>query len=339
MPNYDSGNPINQQPIEKRPNARPFNSPTPPDNPHSPTAEGISHQDVQSEVKDIEDRVKRAERWMIGLTGGIAFFALCAVIVGILQWSAMNGQLKEMQGGSRDTHTLAQAADIQAKKMTDVSAAADKIRQAAENMVTQDQRIADNAEKSLNASNAQSKRALDESIAASQRALDASILTSQLDERPWVVISSFRLSQEPELNKGVTATIGVINTGKTPAIDVIPLTAMSSWPPEPPAQDFPKPSGPTNRGVLPPASPAAVGNFNITPDPPLVLDTEAELSAYNNGPNNLYIQGKFWYTDIFHRQHWTTFCIFHPHGRPLESFNYCVVGNDVDRPEQGGKAN
>jgi isopentenyl phosphate kinase len=59
----------------------------------------------------------------------------------------LNRTLTEIHTGGSDTHTLAQAADTQAKKMIDMSNAADKIRQAAENMVTQDQRIADNAQR------------------------------------------------------------------------------------------------------------------------------------------------------------------------------------------------
>lgn len=51
---------------------------------------------------------------MIYLTAAIAFFALCSVIVGYFQWSAMRGQLAEMKSGGIDTHALAQAARDQA---------------------------------------------------------------------------------------------------------------------------------------------------------------------------------------------------------------------------------
>ena len=79
-----------------------------------------------------------------------------------------------MRSGGQDTHDLAIAAGKQADKMKDMSDAADKIRQAAEGMVTQEQRIADNAQKSLDAGNKQSKAALDFTIAA-----------SRLDQRAW----------------------------------------------------------------------------------------------------------------------------------------------------------
>jgi len=46
---------------------------------------------------------------MICLTGAMAFFSLCSIVVGTLQWSSMRGQLKEMRSGSADTHALAEA--------------------------------------------------------------------------------------------------------------------------------------------------------------------------------------------------------------------------------------
>jgi hypothetical protein len=52
---------------------------------------------------------------MIWLTAAIAFFALCSIIVGVFQWSAMRGQLAEMHSGGIDTHDLAVAAGRQAR--------------------------------------------------------------------------------------------------------------------------------------------------------------------------------------------------------------------------------
>ena len=51
-----------------------------------------------------------AEKWMVGLTGAIAFFGLCTVGVGILQWHVMSGTLTEMQqSGGTSTDQLWQA--------------------------------------------------------------------------------------------------------------------------------------------------------------------------------------------------------------------------------------
>src|ERR1700686_3206876 len=97
MPDDSPGDSIGQQPAQKSPGSEPFNSPAPPDHPPGQAAQGVSRQEVQCEVKHIEDRVKRAERWMIGLTAAIVFWGFCAVIVGLLQWGAMKRQLSMMR--------------------------------------------------------------------------------------------------------------------------------------------------------------------------------------------------------------------------------------------------
>ncbi len=79
-----------------------------------------------------------------------------------------------MKSGSADTHDLAVAAKAQADKMKSMSDAADKIRQAAQDMVTQDQRIADNSQKAIEASNKRSAEVLKATIDASNQ-----------DQRAW----------------------------------------------------------------------------------------------------------------------------------------------------------
>lgn len=75
------------------------------------------HPTSEPEVKAIEDRIddriKKSERLMILFTAVIALFTIGLVIVGVLQWSAMRGQLAEMRSGSADTHGLAEAAEKQ----------------------------------------------------------------------------------------------------------------------------------------------------------------------------------------------------------------------------------
>ena|SRR5437867_363388 len=70
----------------------------------------VRQGDVCAEIQGLETRIKKAEWWMVWLTAAIAFFGLCAVIVGVLQWSAMRGQLGEMKSSGVDTHALAEAA-------------------------------------------------------------------------------------------------------------------------------------------------------------------------------------------------------------------------------------
>ena len=85
-----------------------------PNTPNTQQTQPVSNQTVQNQIGEIKDQIKRGELWMIILTAVIAFFALCSIVVGILQWNAMKGQLKEMHEGGIDTHNLAVSAGTQA---------------------------------------------------------------------------------------------------------------------------------------------------------------------------------------------------------------------------------
>jgi hypothetical protein len=87
---------VKQKSADDGPDVEMVDAPLSPDRPDSQKAQTESEQNMERNVQDIEDRVKRAERWMIGLTAAIAFFGLCAVVVGILQWRVMSGQLGTM---------------------------------------------------------------------------------------------------------------------------------------------------------------------------------------------------------------------------------------------------
>jgi hypothetical protein len=153
---------------------------------------------TEADLEQVKNQMSGFERSTLGWTRASFIVILATGIFIALQWH-------EMHSGGQDTHDLAIAAKTQADKMKSMSDAADKIRQAAENMVIQDQRIADNAEKSLKASNKQSKAVLDANVAA-----------SRLDQRAWVGVSGAELTQF-EANKPLHLDVALLNTGKTPA--------------------------------------------------------------------------------------------------------------------------
>jgi hypothetical protein len=156
---------------------------------------------TEADLDEVEKRMSGFERSTLRWTRASFVIVLATGVFICLQWL-------EMRSGGKDTHDLAVAAGKQADKMTDMSTAADKIRQAAEGMVTQDQRIADNAQKALDASNKQSKAVL-----------DANIASSRLDQRAWVGIENVATQAFSE-TAGVTVALGFFNSGKTPARNV-----------------------------------------------------------------------------------------------------------------------
>ena len=101
--------------IQQHPNRE---SPSAPKAPNTETGQNTQKESAastQSQITKLEDQIRSAEKWMIWLTAAIAFFGLCTVIVGTLQWIVMGGQLREMKSGGTDTHALAESALAQAQ--------------------------------------------------------------------------------------------------------------------------------------------------------------------------------------------------------------------------------
>lgn len=215
--------------------------------------------------------------------------------------------------GGSDTHELAVQAKRQADKMKDVSDAADKIRQSADNLVTQEQRMADNTQNSLNASNSQSKTAL-----------DTTIQNARLDQRAWVTATAFRLSEEPTLNKGVTVTVSITNTGKTPAIEMVNESTLYFWNGEPP-DVIPPALTPLSKAIL---APNILG-YSFTTEP-LTLQSAAQMDAYTKKTSNIYVRALINYEDTFKRPHWTKVCAYHVFGAALDTWLVCEHGNEMD---------
>lgn len=97
------------QPIEQQPQTQGANIPPPENGPTGENAAQVRNQNEDNRIANLEDKMRSAERIMSWLTGAIALFALGSVIVALLQWKVMNGQLKEMHDGGVDTHNLAMA--------------------------------------------------------------------------------------------------------------------------------------------------------------------------------------------------------------------------------------
>jgi hypothetical protein len=141
MPDNDSSKPVKQDGTEPVEPVEATNTNSPPQIPDSHPAQPVTNEAMEGQIEDIQDRVKRGEWWMIGLTAAIALFALCSICVGLLQWSVMKGQLKEMHDGGTDTHNLATAAGKQAtwtqNLATNMQTQADRTKDLADRMKDQ----------------------------------------------------------------------------------------------------------------------------------------------------------------------------------------------------------
>ncbi|MBZ5643762.1 MAG: hypothetical protein LAO19_13450 [Acidobacteriia bacterium] len=276
-----------------------------------------NQRNTTSEFQKVEKELGSYERSTLRWTVVIVLINLITCLFLGLQWH-------EIKSSSSDTHTLAEQAKKQAEKMSNMSDAADKIRQAAENMVIQDQRIADNAQNALDASNGQSKATL-----------EASIEASKLDQRAWITV-------EVEEKTGNFAVF-MRNTGKTPAINVTEVTGFSGGTGmAPPAVDFTfnsssSPPIPTN---LPPDILKRLKQEGYIRDKPpsgyVIAPGDSQIGSdyqgkftqmFKLGGERAYIQGKVTYDDVFGRPHETTYCFWFA---PPSDFVMCNDHNKMD---------
>jgi hypothetical protein len=281
----------------------------PANSPNTTTKPTNEFQEVKKELGSYE----RATLWWTIMI--VCINALTCVFIG-LQWH-------EMKSGSSDTHTLAEAAKKQADKMTNVSDAADKIKEAAQNMVVQDQRIADNAQKAIEASNRQSAAAL-----------KASIDASKLDQRAWVGMAPLQLVDSVLNEKQLDFTFAYTNTGKSPAIDVIPCSKAAIIPTQSwreaydrafkplPIDDCISPVGPS------PLMPSGIGVIRLT-----VPNTPGDSVLIAKKQALVYVYGSIKYNDVFGKPHEITFCTLMGTNLPdpdePKIHGNCVNGNTI----------
>jgi hypothetical protein len=213
MPDDQAGEKIAAQPIQNVTKPQPVNAQPPPDSPHAQNAKAISEQSMTTEIHGLEDRVRGAEKWMIWLTGGIVFLTAGIVIVGILQWNAMRGQLSEMHSGGVDTHVLA----VQAKNQAD---AAGNLAEAAKAQTDKMTKSLEKTDSLIRQAAAQAKAT---NTLAEQARRSANIGAQSLESqtRPWITIDGdFQEITSDASASDVTVrfTLKLRNYGQSPAL-------------------------------------------------------------------------------------------------------------------------
>lgn len=158
--------------------------------------------------------------------------------------------------GSKDTERAAKAAESFSKTATLVrgdlqQAVSDNKQALSDNNQAIRNTLAENRTELAKVLD-QNRQSLDAGIAQGKKALDASIESSHLDQRPWIYISKYVLSNEPEDGKDFTVTIGIFNSGKTPALDAIPMSQMFVYNTEPPDTDFTTAPKAKSQAIVPP---------------------------------------------------------------------------------------
>lgn len=277
----------------------------PPSEPAAQSAPPIRDFFPDAQVASVAEKIRGAEKWMIWLTAAIAFSGVCSIGVGLLQWSAIKGQLKEMRNGASDTHALAAAAgkqadaakataestkDLAERSLTQATAT-NKLATAADESAEQARRQADAAQRSAAAAIEAAKRA-EEQIKVSEKTL-------RFSERAWVSAEPVPVTDKLGLTG---ARIVFRNTGRSPArnikihTDVRPLRQC-------PPGDSPLPF--SNKGS------DDVEGVGVLQPGQTGSTQQANLSLHEMLVNlRTYAFGVITYDDIFDERHVTEFSFY-----------------------------
>lgn len=292
-------------------------------------------------TEELEKDLRNGERWLIGI--GIATVIINTTIA-FIYWGQLremreatksarlsadaadksaktaDATLKEMQAGSNDTHDLAISAAKQADAARKQSAQAEAQARTMTDSLVETRRLI-TATYSLSSEAKRSADLAQQSFTATQQAL-------RLDQRAWVSADHFELMAEPEEGKDVMATVTMVNTGKTPAIDVHEYTDIYIWEGEPPENSLVERGQPKSLAIIPP------GSTKISFKTPLGLKLNStQLAKYADHSLSLYVKSIIRYKDVFAQPHRTNICVFHEQGKPLDFWSYCEHGNDADGPD------
>ena len=160
----------------------------------------------------------------------------------------------------------------------------------------------------LQAMNTQSRamqgqlQAMTSQTAVMQGQLDEMRKTRILDERPWVTIHDCHANLPSGTNdNSFYFSIVMENTGKTPAINVAPYTAICtniSFIIESETNQYP--TNPIHSTQLPPGVPETTTTEGF---PQLYGD---DFKAITNG-YSFYVYGVIWYEDVSRIRHWTQY--------------------------------
>ena len=248
------------------------------------------------------DRVKKSERWMIGLTIIVAFSAV--------------GQLLESHLSNKESSV--QGADMIAAANTNAIAAKQSARAAIDFAA---------AGMGINTNIAQAEKDFSAIAQNSAASVMASMEQIRLDQRAWVAVGS--IEGIPELDKPFTTKVTVRNTGKTFAKDFRMAVVVDFGPSHSPTFDE---EAKVHRGSIDLLAPnglyMAVNRITgAGSERRLANPNQAALDSIKSGSTSVFIHGRMDYNDIFARQHWTTFCA------ELDSaleWRICGTHNDAD---------
>src|ERR1051325_10357795 len=133
----------------------------------------------------------------------------------------------------------------------------------------------------------------------------------RLEQRAWVTAGEARLEKPLVPGKTATFSIQIVNSGKTPALDV--HITGSAYIAREPMPEVP-PNAIKESSLIGPE-----GQIFAKPETKYAVIDEREIKSIRNAELHLFAKGRITYVDIFEVTHTTTFC-FALEGKYLDDF-------------------
>jgi hypothetical protein len=170
-------------------------------------------------------------------------------------------------------------------------------------------------------------KASKESSDTAKKSIDFARESARLDQRAWVTTTTSQLAKPLVIGEKPLVTVSIINSGKTPALNVI-TGGDADISEELSDVNFNMPIiRIKSKFVL---GPGVTGKTTCEGLNPVVDQTE--IDDLKNGQRlRLYVRGVITYDDVFGRSHQTTFCAW-INGKDLEgpTMHSCGFGNKSD---------
>jgi hypothetical protein len=165
--------------------------------------------------------------------------------------------------------------------------------------------------------------ALIQTLSETRRSVDVAVDNAHMDQRAWVIPS--KVIVPPEVKEGVPLVFGVqvVNSGKTPALNMGIVVVGEVWPRSrsfvPRFKGVPVTSPERSIGTLLPTTPVTA------PMEPTIL-TKEQSERFRSNAVVLYLYGEVSYQDVFNKPHCTMFCFTYA---PKEGTHVWGKYNDI----------
>ena len=223
-------------------------------------------------------------------TAVIVLATIGQVVVGWMQWDATKGQL-----------------DVMKDQTDSIVKQTDSLLQQTELLRNQTRLMAEQLEQADDAAKAndiQAEKSLQHNIKQSKAALDNSIAVSRNDQRAWVGVKEVKFDQVMVIGRTPRIFIQLVNTGKTPAVDVAVASYVVSRTHlvKKDLESRQIGSRVSNIVMLPNAS------FTADATSDEAFSKQEQITAIQQGINRLFVVGTVYYGDVFRRSWKTDFC-------------------------------